>query len=333
MKKGTPRSPSLRAYAKTWIVARQARGIVSVADEEARFNRYVLPVLGRFPLEQGAIRPLHVRDWLKRLRSRRSARGELLAPRTVRNIYGLLHRLFEDALADELLETNPCRIKKGELPDKVDKDLAWRSTAIFARSEVEQILSDARIPEDRCVVYTLAACAGLRAGEIGALRWRHYDGSARPLGQLLVAVSFSARTHQEKAVKTNRPRQVPVHPLLESVLTSWREYGWSRLIGRQPRPDDLIIPSRRGYNRGVKLGLRRFHQDLERLGLRCRRLHDLRRTFISLCLSDGARKDVLRWVSHGTSVDVMDLYTTLPWPALCEAVSCLRLVAHAGHVH
>jgi integrase len=68
---------------------------------------------------------------------------------------------------------------------------------------------------------------------------------------------------------------------------------------RTPEPDDLIIPSRLGRNRNVNHMLRRFHQDLARLGLRKRRQHDLRRTFISLCLADGARKDVLRWITHG----------------------------------
>jgi hypothetical protein len=31
-----------------------------------------------------------------------------------------------------------------------------------------------------------------------------------------------------------------------------------------------------------KCGLRRFHEDLERIGLRARRQHDARRTFISI---------------------------------------------------
>ena len=56
-----------------------------------------------------------------------------------------------------------------------------------------------------------------------------------------------------------------------------------------------------------------FHvNDLARLGYRPRRVHDLRRTFISLALADGARKDVLRWITHGPEGDIVDLYTTLP---------------------
>jgi hypothetical protein len=60
--------------------------------------------------------------------------------------------------------------------------------------------------------------------------------------------------------------------------------------------------------------------------------HDLRRTFISLALADGARKDVLRWVTHGPEGDIVDLYTTLPWSALCEAVAALKVTRRDGAV-
>ena len=53
-------------------------------------------------------------------------------------------------------------------------------------------------------------------------------------------------------------------------------------MGRPPRPEDLIVPSRRGNHRNVNHMGRRLHEDLERLGLRQRNQHDFRRTFISL---------------------------------------------------
>jgi len=69
----------------------------------------------------------------------------------------------------------------------------------------------------------------------------------------------------------------------------------------------LIIPSPKT--------LPMFHQDCDRVGLRRRRQYDSRRTFISLSQADRARKDILRWVTHGATGDIVDLYTTLPWGA------------------
>lgn len=51
---------------------------------------------------------------------------------------------------------------------------------------------------------------------------------------------------------------------------------------------------------------------------------------MSLSLADGARKDILRWVTHGPEGDIMDLYTTLPWSALCEEVAKLKIELREG---
>jgi hypothetical protein len=72
--------------------------------------------------------------------------------------------------------------------------------------------------------------------------------------------------------------------------------------------------------------LKKFQQDLERLGIRAGRQHDLRRTFISPCLGDGGRSDILRWVTHSRPKSAtIDDYTTLVWTPLCEEVARLRI--------
>jgi hypothetical protein len=63
-----------------------------------------------------------------------------------------------------------------------------------------------------------------------------------------------------------------------------------------------------------------------------RRQHDARRSFISLARSDGARKDVLEWVTHGPRGDIVDLYTTLPWELLCAEVAKLKIQLVEGKV-
>jgi hypothetical protein len=75
--------------------------------------------------------------------------------------------------------------------------------------------------------------------------------------------------------------------------------------------------------------LRRFHEDLERVGLRARRQHDARRTFISIARADGARPDILRWATHGPTGDIVDDYTTLP---CCEEVAKVRVSVLEGKV-
>lgn len=41
---------------------------------------------------------------------------------------------------------------------------------------------------------------------------------------------------------------------------------------------------------------------------------------------------MLRQITHGAQGDIIDAYTSLPWPTLCEAVSCLRVELRPGEV-
>lgn len=327
---------TLRQWATKWL---DARDTATVDDDRSRLENHILPVLGDLLLVQ--IRPRHIRDLVEALKKKkklgnRRADGtrvptdELIAPRTVRHIYGTLHAMLADAVAAELIPSNPC-VLKDELPAKVDKDRTWRRTAVFARDEVELIISapaDA-VPEDRRVMYAILFLGATRFGEAAALTWRDYDAACSPLGKLVIERSYSSKAHEVKPTKTDNPREMPVHPTLARILAAWKAGGFARLTGREPRPEDLIVPSRRGKHRNVNHMLRRFHEDLERIGLRARRQHDARRTFISIARADGARPDILRWATHGPTGDITDLYTTLPWATLCEEVAKARIEVRA----
>jgi integrase len=145
-----------------------------------------------------------------------------LAPRTVRHIYGQLHARFRRAYRKGLVDGNPCALERHELPKKEDKDPTWRASAVFSRAEVEQVISDERLPEDRRALYAMMFLAGTRIGEALALRWGAYDAVAEPLGRLTVSRSWSTARRQEKSTKTRSTRHVPVHPTLAQVLAAWR---------------------------------------------------------------------------------------------------------------
>jgi hypothetical protein len=53
--------------------------------------------------------------------------------------------------------------------------------------------------------------------------------------------------------------------------------------------------------------------------------HALRRFMISAARSSGARSDVLEQITHNARGAIIDVYMAWEWPALCEAVSCLKV--------
>jgi hypothetical protein len=92
-----------------------------------------------------------------------------------------------------------------------------------------------------------------------------------------------------------------------------------------PAPSPSVPVGREGEFGSSNSALKRFHADCERLGLRKRRQHDLRRSFISLARDGGARKDVLETITHNARGEVIDQYTSFSWPVMCAEVAKLQL--------
>ena len=61
------------------------------------------------------------------------------------------------------------------------------------------------------------------------------------------------------------------------------------------------------------------------LEARQRRVHNLRRTGISLAIEDGADEAILKRGTHAPPRHVMALYTSVAWKTLCREVVKLQL--------
>lgn len=321
VERATPARPTVAEYAERWFKEREAADVRTVNVERQRYDTHVAPVLARKRMDE--VRRPDIKALMMRVQAATTERDEPFAPRTVRHIYNVARAMFRSAVDDEVVTASPCtlRVRKGELPPVIDKDPNWRPGAVFTRDEVEALISDERIAMDRRVLYALIVFTGTRFGEAVGRRWRDYDREAKPLGKLTVATQ-----HEGRSLKTGRPREIPVHPTLARILAAWRLQGFPAFTGHPARPDDWIVPGRLGTGlRPQQTAWTNLQEDLGRLTLRRRRLHDLRRSLISLARADGAREDLLRWVTHGPRSDIMDLYTTPPWGTLCEQIACLKV--------
>ncbi len=303
---------TVAGWCDAWLEQRETRGVTSAKRDGYRLRKHVIPVIGPMPL--AAVRRRHVLDVLDRA-------GDALAPRTVNTLASAMKAMFRDAVADELLTTSPCVLRRGDLPPNEDADPLWRATAVFSADEVRTLMTDDAIPEDRRVLYALTTLAGLRIGEALALRWEDLDDTTAPLWRATIHRSHGGTT------KTGKARHVPVHAALLDVLDGWRRLGFDGFTGRAPQSSDVIVPESSGVRRDYRLTLRRFYVDLDAAGLRRRRLHDLRRTFTSLARANGARSDVIDAVTHDRAGSIVDVYTTWPWATLCEAVACIDIEA------
>ena len=328
---------TVRRYFERWSERRKHKGVASAKDDDTRIRLHVLPVVvdkqtaqafGDLVLDD--VRPRHAREVVDALVEKMNKKE--LAPRSVRHAFFSTRTMFQHAVSiDERLTANPCVLPKGYLPAKQDKDPTWRPSAKFNHAEVERLISDACVPEDCRAVYATLFLSGARFGELAALLVSDYDRTMKPLGKLTISKSYDFKNRRIKGTKTGRAREVPVHPTLAKVVGEWLLGGWERLMGRPPKPNDLLFPSAKpelvhGLYRNPNEQRKFFYKLCDELEIRRRRIHDSRRTFISLARDDGAQRDVIKSLTHPLdNSDAHDSYTTFAWSRCCEEVAKLKI--------
>jgi integrase len=132
-------------------------------------------------------------------------------------------------------------------------------------------------------LFLVLADAGLRPGEALALRWEDFDAAARSL-----RIARAVSSGRVKGTKSEGTRWVDVTPRLTSALGGWQSAteADSLLAGRSV--SQWIFPSDAGTPIDEQRVAKRFREILRRAGLPRFWLYDLRHTFATHLLSEGA---------------------------------------------
>jgi len=210
----------------------------------------------------------------------------------------LLRAALRFAVDRGKLETVPVRVKMLKTPR--------RAPTILAPEEVGRLLSSAGSLRPLLMV---AAYTGLRSGELCALRRRDVDLRR---GEIRV----SARDGWSP--KSHRDRTVPLHPALREMLQ------------RIPvsDPDAPLFTSPRGCAwepTGLSKAVRRvfdaagLYRPEEKPGL-----HQLRRTFLSVLLHNGADVETARDLAGHSSIIVTQAYISSTSAVKRRAVEAVR---------
>jgi integrase len=261
------------------------------------------------------VRHQHVVDWMHELPEHR-----LPDAPTVRALYMQLYRLFDDAVADGLLASNPCRSEK-EPEDGVHLDLDRHLSNHFTRAEVERLISDPQVDRFRRCQWAVLALTGARIGEVLCLRVRHCDLARQPLGRLLVTGRWDSKLRRVTPSRSGLPREVPVHRALAALLQDHLRAALPVRLGRPADPDDLLFPAAGGAPQQAGTTLAHLQRDLDAVGARKGNLHTLRRTFFELGRQDGASAQVLRLVSEEGRTEDPDV----PYTAKCAEIARLDI--------
>jgi integrase len=288
-----PSSMLLSDAAEGWLSAVQA-GVVrtrsgepykpsAIRSYDASLRRFVLPELGALKLS--AVTRPRVQDLVDRL----VASG--LAPSTVANAVLPLRAIYRRAVDREEVVINPTL--KLALP----RDHRRRDRIAEPR-EVAALLE--ALPDRYRVLWATAIYAGLRRGELQALRWGEVELKA---GVLRVVKSWDRVAGLVEPKSRSGYRKVPIPAILRSELVAHRlrqgsgGRGFVFSVGADEPPFDpsnALRAARRVWAEGR----------LRPLGF-----HEARHTYASLMIAAGVNaKALCTYMGHSSITVTLDRY-------------------------
>jgi integrase len=229
--------------------------------------------------------------------------GEDLDPSTVRNVLMPLRVIFRRAIEDGDLAVNPTGHLR--LP-------AVRGRRERIASPEEAALLLAALPDRDRAVWATALYAGLRRGELMALRWEDVD-LAKAVIHVERAYDEKGRVHIEPKSRAGR-RTIPIIGTLREELLAHKS--------REGRDSGLVFGSS-GDRPFVTSNLwRRAQVAWRRAGLNPIGLHEGRHTFASTLIAAGVNaKAITTYMGHASIQTTYDLYGKLMPGSEAEAAA------------
>jgi integrase len=292
-------APSRRAFgevAHTWLISKARLAPRTRQRYEEVLRTHLLPRFGT-----RRISDISEDDVLRLIAGLEEAGS---SPGTARKVLVVFSGVLGYAARRGMLASNPVdRLERGERPQPERREMR-----ILDRDEIARLLEAS--PPNYGALLTTAVFTGLRLGELLGLTWADVDLSAE---------FIRVRKQLDRSGERVRPktpfaaRDVELMPALARMLRVHREQRFA--IGHA-RPEDFVFGTIHGtplhYRNVVRRGL---DVAVNRAGLAMTprlRFHDLRHTFASLLIAEGA--DVVfasRKLGHASVKTTLDVYAHL----------------------
>ena len=265
-------------YAEAWLEQRELKPRTRALYRRL-LDRFILPAFGEVSLRD--ITPQVVRTWHSGLDSSR--------PTQRAHTYSLLRSILSTAVTDEILASNPCRVRGAGSAKRV------RSIEPATLGELEVLLE--KIPAPYRALVLIGAWCGLRFGEVSELRRKDVDLKAKTIHvkRGVVRVGKEVTVGKPKNIAGVRDIAVPPHllPILEQHLKEHVALGREALLFPSVKDPDVQVHTNTLRRHWLKARLAAGRPDL--------RVHDLRHTGAVLAAQSGATlAELMARIGHST---------------------------------
>jgi len=280
----------LNGYVKTNCSERTLDGYQSIIE------RHLIPALGHIQLKH--LNPQAIQAYYG------EACGKKLSKRTVHHHHRVLSQSLKYAVRQGYLGRNPAELVDPPSPK-------GKSMRTLTQGEVMDLLANARDSYYYPVIYT-AVSTGLRQAELLGLRWRDIDLDSQSISVCQTLYKRHGVCEFKEPKTSHSKRRVSMTAKLADYLKDYRaeRESLNLHLGRLLNLDDLVFASVEGKPLDPGVLSHSFARTAKRTGLKGIRFHDLRHTFASLMLLQGAKPKVIsEALGHSSVAFTMDTYS------------------------
>ena len=267
----SPNKLTLGEYLTTWINEVHANQLKASTLERYKrvINRYLIPELGAIKLQD--LRPSHVQGLYTSLLTRSTVTGNALSPQTVTLIGAVLKKAIKYAVdVDGLIAVNP--VNRVPLPKgKGTIPTPW------SIQELNTFLEVAR-SHRLFFFFRLSSFTGARRGELLALRWSDFDGTAITISKNRLMAGNEVIEQNSTKGGTNGQRRVPLDRETIELFNVHRvnQLKERMALGENWQETGYVFVQENGLPLYPHTPSDLFKKLLNKAGLRPTRLHDQR---------------------------------------------------------
>lgn len=284
----------------------------------ASYQSYVLhhisPIIGNKELQKLSTSYLQLFFNEKCKNGRLDGKGGL-TPKTIRNIYNMLHEALKQAVINKLV---PINVTEGiVLPKKQHKEII-----VFTSEERNKIISTSKT-ERLGVAICFAFSTGLRIGELCGLKWTDFDFEnkffeVKRTVQRVQKSKSEIKDGESKTyisvgeVKTNNSyRKIPITDKIIFQLLEYKKIQDKEksILGKGYNDNGYVFTSEFGNIAEPSYIREVYSRIIKKAEIRQLKFHTIRHTFATVAIEKGLPVKVVSEILGHSSVQItMDLY-------------------------
>jgi len=289
------------SWLDTWLAEYLVgRSPLTVSAYEGNCRNYIKPALGNVRLD--AITPVMVQKLIN------SLSAQNLSAKTVKNVHGVIHRAFEQAIRIGYLRNNPasvCNLPKVVKPHVKPLSDSQITAFIHKLYETEHPF---------IILYLVTLFTGMRQGEVLGLSWDDVDFERGTISihQQLRKLKGQGNGYELARPKDGDSRLIKPAAAVMDLLRQQqqRQYDMMKIADcAWHNPDNLVFTNEMGGHLVHVTVYKAYKSIMKEIGIPNTRFHDLRHTFAVVSLENGDDvKTVQENLGHATASFTLDVY-------------------------